>query len=422
MTRRLNIFYNFAPGRGDFLSNTASEPLFTSTKRKAGDPPRRSLSLAAMVIAVNTRFLLPGRLEGIGYFTKEVLQRLPLSHPKHRFHFFFDRPFDKSCLFAPNVQGHVLSPPARHPLLWKLWFDAKVPQLLKKIKADVFLSPDGQCSLTTRVPQVLVVHDLAFLHRPEDYEKSHRWYYRHYTPAFVRKAQTVLTVSAFSKRDILHQYKTSEEKITVVHNGVKRFFTPVGFEEAASVKESYTGGLAYFLYAGAIHPRKNLITLLKSFSVFKRRLQSSMKLVLAGRLAWKNDEFLSLLKTYKYKDDVVLTGYLEEAELAKLMAAAYAFVYPSSFEGFGVPAIEAMRCGVPVLTSKASSMEEIAGGAALLFDPQNVDDIADALMRIYKDESERAALIKKGFAVAEKYSWEKTAEAVWEAMIKVVER
>jgi glycosyltransferase involved in cell wall biosynthesis len=375
-----------------------------------------------MIIAVNARFLLPGRLEGFGYFTKEVAQRLATKHPEHRFHFFFDRPFDEGFIFSRNVQGHVLSPPARHPLLWKYWFDVKVPGLLKKIKADVFFSPDGQCSLTTKVPQVLVVHDLAFLHQPEGYRKSHLRYYKHYTPVFIKKAQTVLTVSQFTKQDIIDQYETDEGKISVVYNGVKDVFAPLHFNEQTSVKEKYTGGLEYFLYAGAIHPRKNLINLLKAFSIFKRRLQSSMKLVLAGRLAWKNDEFLSLLKTYKYKDDVVLTGYLDEEELAKLTASAYAFVYPSLFEGFGVPVIEAMKCGVPVLTSKASSMEEISEGAALLFDPQNVDEMADALMRIYKDEEGRRVLIEKGKLVAENYSWEKSANAIWEAMINLDKR
>ena len=126
-----------------------------------------------MVIAVNTRFLLPGVLEGFGYFTREALQVLVTRHPEHRFHFFFDRPFSADFIFSSNVTGHVLSPPARHPFLWKYWFDVKAALALKKIRADVFLSPDGQCSLTTGVPQCLVVHDLGFLHYPEGYQRSH---------------------------------------------------------------------------------------------------------------------------------------------------------------------------------------------------------------------------------------------------------
>ncbi len=371
-----------------------------------------------MVIAVNTRFLLPKNLEGFGYFTKELLQLLTQQYPQHQFHFFFDRPFDAAFIFSPNVQGHLVSPPARHPFLWKYWFDVKVLLLLKRLKADVFLSVDGQCSLTTRVPQCLVVHDLGFLHHPEAYKKSHRLYLKRYTPAFIKKAKRLVTVSQFSKQDIMTQYQTDDSKISVVYNGIKDIFIPTSFDKQAEVKEKFTAGTEFFLYAGAIHPRKNLINLLKAFSIFKRRLKSSMKLVLAGRLAWKNDEFLTLLATYKYKEDVVLTGYVNESDLADLMAAAYSLVYPSLFEGFGVPVIEAMKCGVPVLTSKNSSMQEIGEEAALYFDPQNIDDIANKLMRIYKDEKERNDLIEKGFLVAQKYSWQKTADGVWDSLIK----
>ncbi|HEV7332126.1 MAG TPA: glycosyltransferase family 1 protein [Flavisolibacter sp.] len=371
-----------------------------------------------MIVGVNTRFLLDNHLEGYGYFSKEVLRLITQQRPEHQFHFFFDRPFQQDYLFAPNVTGHVLSPPARHPLLWKYWFDIKITGRLRKIKADVFLSPDGQCSLTTGVPQCLVVHDLGFLHYPEGYQKIHLAYYKRFTPKAIRKAKTVATVSQFSKTDIIEKYGTDPAKISVVYNGVKEIFHPLSFDEQMAVKEKYTGGAEYFLYTGAIHPRKNLVNLLKAYSVFKRRLQSSLKLVMAGRLAWKNDEFLELLKTYKYRDDVVLTGYVKEEELAAITASAYAAVYPSYFEGFGVPVVEAMRCGVPVLTSKDSAMEEISKGAALYFDPSNVDDIAYKLMFIYKNEGERKALIEKGLPVAKHYTWQRTADLLWESIAK----
>ena len=380
------------------------------------------LPLPLMIVAVNTRFLLPGVLEGYGYFTQEVLQLLTRQHPEHQFHFFFDRPFSPHFLFSSNVTGHVLKPAARHPLLWKYWFDVKVALQLRKIKADVFLSPDGQASLTTGVPQCLVVHDLGFLHFPEGYQKSHLAYYKRHTPKAIRKAATVATVSQFSKKDILAQYPVPPEKIEVVYSAVKSIFQPNGFEEQLGVKEKYTGGSEYFLFTGAIQPRKNLVNLLRAFSIFKRRMQSSFKLVLAGRLAWKNDEFLELLQTYKYRDDVLLTGYLEEPELALLTASAYAMVYPSWFEGFGVPVLEAMQCGVPVLTSKDSSMEEISEGVALYFDPANVDDIAYKLMFIYKQEGERSSLVQRGKVIAAQYSWQKTADALWKQVIKAAEK
>lgn len=145
-----------------------------------------------------------------------------------------------------------------------------------------------------------------------------------------------------------------------------------------------------------------------------------MKLVLAGRMAWKNDEFIRLLKTYRYRDDVILTGYIEESELARLVAASYALVYPSLFEGFGVPVLEAMQSGVPALTSANSSMEEIGGEAGLYFDPRDHEDIAEKMMLIYKDENLRAQLVKQGYEQAQIYSWERTANLLWDSIMKAV--
>ena len=380
----------------------------------------RLLPLAAMVIAVNTRFLIKERLEGYGYFSKEIFREMARNHPEHQFCFLFDRPFSEEFIFASNIKGVVVSPPARIPLLWKYWYDVRVPLALKKIKADVFVSPDGYCSLTTSIPQCLVVHDLGFLHYPDTYKKSHVSYLKKNTSRFLKKAAGIVTVSGFSKNDIVQQYKIAPEKIDVVYNGVKKVFHPLSPEERSGAKEKYTEGNEYFLYAGAIQPRKNLLNLLKAFSIFKKRLQSNMKLVLAGRLAWKNEEFWKLVQSYKYRDDVVITGYLPEKEMALLMGSAYALVYPSLFEGFGVPVAEAMKCGVPALTSQKSSMQEIAGEAALYFDPRNHSDIADKMMLIYKDESLRNQLSEKGKYQAEKYSWENAAEIFWESILKSV--
>jgi glycosyltransferase involved in cell wall biosynthesis len=380
----------------------------------------RLLPLGRMVIAVNTRLLLSSHLEGVGYFTREVFTRMAAAHPGHTFHFLLDRPYEGPDTFPPNVTLEVLRPAARHPLLWKYWYDVKVTRTLKRLKADVFISPDGFASLTTRVPQCLIIHDLGFLHQPDAYKASHVRFLRYFTRQFVRKAATIATVSQFSKDDIVAQYGVDPEKIQVVYSAVKPAFRPLEADEKAAVKDQYTGGREYFIYAGAIQPRKNLVNLLKAFSRFKKRQKAGWKLVLAGRLAWKNGDFLDLLKTYKYRDDVVLTGYVTEAELARLVGGAYALVYPSLFEGFGVPPLEAIQCGVPPLTSQASAMQEIAGDAALYFNPADPDSIADALMRIYKDEDARAALIARGRVQADRYSWDRTAELLWESVLRAV--
>jgi glycosyltransferase involved in cell wall biosynthesis len=371
-----------------------------------------------MIIAVNTRFLLNGQLEGYGYFIKNVFEILTKQFPQHQFYFLFDRPYSEEFIFSPNVHPFMVSPPARHPVLWKYWFDLKLPMVLRKIKADAFVSPDGYCSLRTKIPQCMVTHDMGFLHHPETYKKSHVLYLKRYTPQFLKKATTIATVSQFSKKDIIDSYKIDPQKISVVYSAVKDIFQPLNFEKQTAVKEKYTEGKEFFIYAGAIQPRKNLLNLLKAFSIFKKRQQSNMKLVLCGRLAWKNNEFLQLLNTYKYKDDVVLTNYIDEKDLAQLIASAYAMVYPSLFEGFGVPVLEAMKCNVPALTSQKTSMQEIAEDAGLYFDANNYEDIADKMMLIYKDENLRNNLIQKGKEVAAKYSWQRTADLLWESIIE----
>jgi len=373
-----------------------------------------------MRIAVNTRFLLNDYLEGYGYFVYETFKRITQNHPEHEFIFIFDRPFDQRFIFSSNIIPVIASPPARHPLLWKWWYNVKVPIILKKYKAELFVSADGFCSLSTKVRQCLVVHDLSFLHFPSFIKKSHLVFYKRHTPKFLDKANSVATVSQFSKQDILQHYNISPEKINVVYSAAKQNFQPVSEEVKLQIKENYSVNKEYFLYTGAIHPRKNLLNLLKAFSVFKKRQQSSTKLLVAGRLAWKYDSFIKSLETYKYRDDVVLLNYLEESELVKITASAYAVVYPSLFEGFGVPVLEAMQCEVPVITSEASAMQEIAGDAALYADAENYHDLAEKMMRLYKDESLRNELIQKGKNIARLYSWDRTAVLLWETMQKAL--
>ena len=373
-----------------------------------------------MIIAVNTRLLLTDYLEGYGIFIYESFKRITQQHPEYEFIFIFDRPYDKKFVFGSNVKPVITGPAAGNPLLWKLWYDVKVPSVLRKHKAAVFVSCDGFCSLTTKVPQCLVVHDLAFLHYPSFIKRSHLLFYKRYMQRFLNKARSVATVSEFSKQDIITQYKTKASAIDVVFNGVKEIFQPINEEEKTATKNKYTDGKEYFLYVGAIHPRKNLMKLLKAFSVFKKRQQTNMKLVLTGRLAWKYEAFKESLKSYKYRNDVVMTGYVEEDELVKITGSAYGLIYPSLFEGFALPVLEAMRCDVPVITSVNSSMQEIAKDAALYADANSHIDIADKMILLYKDEGLRKELIQKGRQVACEYNWDKTANLLWQSILKAI--
>ena len=197
---------------------------------------------------------------------------------------------------------------------------------------------------------------------------------------------------------------------------------PLSWHEKEQVKEGFAEGREYFLFTGGIHPRKNLMNLLKAFSLFKKWQHSNMKLLVAGRLAWQYDEITEKLKTYKYRDDVVLLGYLPDEQLARITAAAYALVYPSFFEGFGLPIIEAMQCELPVITSNTGSMPETGGEAALYADPNDPEAIAKQMLRIYKDEALRERLITAGKIQAAKFSWDKAADQLWQIIVSTSEK
>lgn len=172
-----------------------------------------------MRIAVNTRFLLPYQLEGIGIYTQEIFKRVVKQMPEHDFYFLFDRPFSDEFIFAKNVTPIVVSPPARHPFLWYWWFEKSIPKILKKHQIDLFISPDGYCSLSTDIPQILTIHDLGFEHFPEHTPFLVRNYYRYFTPKFCAKASKILAVSEFTKNDIVAKYGIDKSKIDVVYNG-----------------------------------------------------------------------------------------------------------------------------------------------------------------------------------------------------------
>lgn len=371
-----------------------------------------------MRIAVNTRLLLKGKLEGIGWFTYQTLERIVKQHPEHEFFFFFDRPYDPQFIFGPNVTPVVISPQARHPVLFYLWFEWRIPALLRKYKIDLFLSTDGYMSLSTRVPTCLVIHDLAFEHYPEHFVMSHKLYWRHYSPLFARKAAQIATVSTFSKEDITKLYGIAPDKIDVVYNGAHTEYRPLLSAEREAAKQQYADGCEYFVFAGALHPRKNIVNLLKAFIAFKKRQRTNMKLVIVGRLAWKYEEVAELKMNMPFKEEVKWVGYMNVDELSRVIGGAYALVYASLFEGFGIPILEALQCNVPVIASNSSSMPEVAGAAALLVDPTSPEDIAAKMHQIYKDEAVRSKLIANAPAQVEKFSWQKSADKLWASMMK----
>lgn len=369
-----------------------------------------------MRIAINAIFLQNNPMEGYGHYTAEVIQRIIAKHPNDEFLLLYDRPWNDDFFDQPNITRLLVTPAARHPLSFKYWYDVKATAAVKRWNADVWFQPYGFCSIASRVPQVLMIHDLAFKHYPAYISWHQRLYYRWFTPAFIRKATKLITVSNFSKEDISKTYRFSDSKMVVIPGAARQGFVPLEWEEKQAVKDGYADGREYFLFVGGIHPRKNLMTLLKAFSHFKKWQHSNMKLLVVGRMAWQYEDLLEKLKTYKYREDVLLLGYLPEIQLQRITAAAYALVYPSWFEGFGLPILEAMQAGVPVICSNTSSMPEVAGDAAILTDPSNHEAMGKEMIALYRNESIRNAFVEKGLQRAKAFSWDETAQSVYKEL------
>ncbi len=374
-----------------------------------------------MKIAVNTRLLIKDKLEGIGWVAYETLKRITIQHPEHNFYFIFDRKYNDEYIFSANVKPIVTPPQARHPFLFYLWFEHAIPRVLKKIKADLFLSTDGYLSLSSDVPSIAVFHDLNFEHYPNDLPFLERKHYTYYFPKYAHKATRIVTVSEFSKQDIINQYSVSANKIDVVYNGANENFKPVDELTRKAIREKYTQGKPYFVFVGALHPRKNLVNLFKAFDKFRKTNNTETKLVIVGEKMWWTGKIREAYNQMKFKNEVIFTGRLSAEKLCQIVGSALALTYVSYFEGFGIPIVEAFYCDVPVITSNVTSMPEIAGDAALLVDPFSIDSIAEAMKKINFEKKLRKNLILKGQKRRQEFSWQKSADKLWKSIEKVMD-
>ena len=371
-----------------------------------------------MKIAVNTRFLLPNRLEGIGWFTYEIFKRLVQQHPEVQWIFIFDRPYQSHFIFGDNVTPVVVSPQARHPLLWYLWYEYSLPRVFNKHQPDLFISPDGYLSLKATVPGISVIHDLNFEHNPENIPRLAGKYYRRYFPKYAHKADRIATVSQYSKKDIVELYGVGAEKIDLVYNGCGDFFFPLKAEEIQEVRQEVSEGKPYFIFVGALNPRKNITGMLAAFAQYRQQ-GGQNKFVIVGEKMFWSDDIATAYENHPFREDIIFTGRLEGSGLNKVLASSAALLFVSNFEGFGIPIVEAFKCEVPVITSTTTSMPEVAGDAALLCDPADTTGITHAMHEVDKADV-RAHLIARGKARTSLFTWERSAEMMWDCITKAL--
>ncbi len=354
--------------------------------------------------------MIPGQIDGIGRYSIEILKIMVAQNPQVKFTFIFDRPFSGEFIFGENVRGIYTSPPTRHSILMIMYFEWSLPRLLKKIKADILFSPDGWVSLRCKIPQIPVIHDLNFEHFPQFIPLQWRWYYRFFFPRFAKKAKHIITVSQFSAQDICKTYGISENKISVAPNAV--------FHNHQKVDVSKVPNLAYFLFVSTLHPRKNIVNIIKAYNIFRTKNSEKRLLVFAGKKMWWTSEMENEFQNSPFREDIIFTGRVSDEQLNGLYQNAHALLYPSLFEGFGLPIIEAFKWKIPVITANNSSLPEVGGDAAVYCDANSPQSIADAMIKV-ENESTRQLLIANTQAQIEKFNWNHSAKTVMEVINKI---
>lgn len=374
-----------------------------------------------MKIIINIKLFLHDINEDSSCFPINIVDELINRNPKHEFVIITDKFNSKRVLAKKNVSVMTVSNFTRHPLLWKWWYDIKLPGILKRHKAGVFVSFNGFCSLTTTVPQCILLHDLSFLYKTSLSKRPHLFFYKRYLPKFLQKANAIISPSFFLKKEITAQYKIASGKIDVIHATANETFHPLSEKEKEEIKIKYSDGKNYFISAATSHSDKSSIMLLKAFSVFKKMQKSNWKMILIESQHTVNKKIAEDLKTYKYRDDVVLVNKPTHEESVMLIGSAYALIDPLPWNGIDTTTLNAMKCYVPVITSNDPGRKEQCEEAALYADSTDHKDIADKLMLLYKDEALHKNLVEKSKAVIAENSIEKSANLLWQSILKAHE-
>lgn len=274
------------------------------------------------------------------------------------------------------------------------------------------------------VPVVTTIHDISFEHLPQFYTPRERWFFKLAIGYTARHAAKILTDSEYSRQDIIQTYDLPADRVVVTPLGVSPLFRPVReADRIESVKKEYGITREYLLSVGSLQPRKNLVRLITAYVRLRAREEDfAPQLVIVGKRAWLYQDIFRAARTSGYLSDIIFTDYVPDEDLPMLYGGATVFIYPSMFEGFGLPVLEAMACGVPVITSNSSSLPEVAGEAALLVDPYDETALEKAILRLVSDDRLRQKLSLEGLRQAQKFSWRRTAELTLQVYEDVVRR
>ncbi len=375
-----------------------------------------------MRICIDTSPAVHGRA-GLGRYAQELTSALLAADEENQYIAFYHRPGDAEIAppldRVPHLTTNLDTKPWRLSALLAHFLG--IPQDRMFPDTDLFHATDHLLPRLSRVKTVFTLHDLIFRLYPETHKPLNRWFLTLMMPRFLRAADAVITVSMHTAKDAIRFYGLDEAKIHVIYEGVNASFRPASNEAIARVRHTHGLPERFILSLGTIEPRKNLTALLEAY----RRLRgegSEVGLVVAGKKGWLYGDFFRRLRDLGLEDEVLFTGFVPEVDLPALYSAAELFVFPSLYEGFGLPVLEAMACGAAVVASNASSLPEVSGEAVLSVDPTSVADLAKAMKTVLESDELCNELRRKGPAQASRFSWERAARETMEVYRSVAKR
>jgi glycosyltransferase involved in cell wall biosynthesis len=359
-----------------------------------------------MKIAINTLPLYKTKV-GMGKYIIELVNRIPKDDPENCYVIYVSEKNEKYFdLTAKNITIKKVPDILTSPFLKIIWEQLFLPFSLIKNSVDIYHATGFVLPLwkPKKTKFVVTIADMTFFTHPQYHKWFKNSYFRVFIPISLKNADKVLAISENTKEDIVAITQTNPKKIQTVHLGVDSYFIPEQKKEYGLILAKYKIKQPYTLFVGMLEPRKNIIGLIKAFSLIEDK--KGHILVIVGEKGWMYDTIFSYVNKLGLENDVLFIGYVPDHDLAALYSRATCFVYPSFYEGFGIPVIEAMACGCPVITSNNSSLKEIVGDAAILIDPYSVEQIAEKMQLLLQNKEEQQKRKDAGLKQARKYKWE----------------
>jgi glycosyltransferase involved in cell wall biosynthesis len=356
---------------------------------------------------------------GVGHYTAALAEGLARTYPEHRYDLVspLDFDFDYNGDKPKNLNRQHI--PVRSP--FRKWWLVGLPSLLMIYRVDVFHGANYCIPVFAPCPTVVTIHDLSLFTQSHTHETDHVKRGKRRMPIMARRASMIIAPSEWTKREIIEKFGVRSELVRVIYEAAREGMKPLPPHICQGVLDKYQIRSPYLLYVGTIEPRKNLLTLIRAYDDLLRTTALRPQLILAGGRGWLCDEIYKLVEDLKLQDQVRFTGYVDDTDLPALYSAAEAFIYPSFYEGFGLPPLEAMACGVPVITSDVSSLPEVVGKAGLTHAPTDTRALTESMAKLLGDASTREHFRREGFKQAAKFSWEQAAQetqSVYDEVLK----